>query len=357
MIYLDHHAATPTCAQAKAAMEAAATVSWANPASAHAAGRSAKAHLEGARRAVAQALGAQPADIVFTSGGTEAINGLILGGARPQRVVTSRLEHPAVTASVEVWSSRGVEVVALERPDAAFEFRAGDLVAVQWVNHETGTIFDIEALAESAGRVDASVVLDATQALGRLPIDVDALGVQGLAVASHKIGGPSGAGALWIPRNAELEPVLRGGGQERGRRGGSPDLRAIIGFGAACEALPTRLDAMSAVAARRDRLEAQCVALGAVVNGTQPRVASATNVSFKGRRGEVLVAALDLEGLCVSFGAACSSGVAEPSKVIAAMHPDEPWRAESCVRLSLGPEVTDAEVEVAGKIMERVLSR
>ncbi len=338
-------------------MEATSPDSWANPASAHAAGRAAKAHLERARRAVAQAMGAQPADMIFTSGGTEAINGLVLGVATPQRVVTSCVEHPAVMASVQVWASRGVEVVMLERPDASFEFRAGDLVTVQWVNHETGSIFDVAAVARRATSAGASVVVDATQALGRLPIDVGALGVHGLAVASHKVGGPSGAGALWLPRNTELEPVLHGGGQERGRRGGSPDLRAIIGFGAACGVLQTRLEAMSAVAARRDRLEAQCVALGAVVNGTQPRVASVTNVSFKGRRGEVLVAALDLEGLCASFGAACSSGVAEPSKVVAAMHPDEPWRAESCVRLSLGPEVTDADVEGAGEILERVLSR
>lgn len=357
MIYLDHHAATPLCVEAREAMDAARDEAWANPSSAHAAGRAARAHLERARRCVAESIGAQPADIVLTSGGTEAINAMILGRIEPRRIVTSALEHPAVRASVDAWRARGVEIEVLSRPDAPLALHEADLLALQWVSHETGSSFDLGAQAERARAAGAHIVVDATQAYGRHPIDVQSLGVHALAIASHKIGGPSGAGALWISREHPLQPSMHGGGQERGRRGGSPDLMALIGFGAAASAIGSRLAEMPRVGRLRDRLESACVALGGVVNGTEPRVASVTNASFRGWKGEVLVAALDLEGLCTSFGAACSSGVAEPSPVIAALHPDEPWRAESCVRMSLGPELARAEIDDAIAILEKVLRR
>ena len=354
MIYLDHHAATPICAEARAAMDAASHEAWANPASAHAAGRAAKAHLERARRRVAESIGAQPADVVLTSGGTEAINAMILGRRAPARVITSAIEHPAVRASVDAWVRDGVELVVLPRPDAEVELHADDLVAIQWVNHETGSLFDPRPMAERTRRAGAVLVVDATQAYGRVPIDVAELGVDALALASHKIGGPAGAGAFWTARDAAIEPVMHGGGQERGRRGGSPGLLSLVGFGAAAKALPERLHAMERVAALRDRLEQGAKG---VVNGVGPRVATVTNLSFRDWKGEVLVAALDLEGVCVSFGAACSSGVAEPSPVIRALHPDAPWRAESCVRFSLGPELGEAEIDDAIRALARVLAR
>ena len=355
MIYLDHHAATPLCPEARAAMDAAREGAWANPASGHAAGRAAKAHLEAARRAIASSIGAEAADVVLTSGGTEAIHAMVLGRPTPARVVTSALEHPAMRAAVDAWAARGVPVVVLPRPDTANELRVGDLVAVQSVNHETGSVFDLGAVIQRAAPVGAHVIVDATQAYGRVPIDVR--GVHACALASHKIGGPSGAGAVWLSRATPIEPVMPGGGQERGRRGGSPGLMALVGFGGAASAIERRLGEMARVAALRDRLERAAVAAGGVVNGEGPRVASVTNVSFRGWKGEVLVAALDLEGLCASFGAACSSGVSEPSPVVAALHPDAPWRAESCVRLSLGPETDEADIEGAIAILERVLQR
>lgn len=355
MPYLDHHAATPLGAAAATAM-AAATDAWANPSSVHGPGRRSRALLENARAQVAGALGAASADIVFTSGGTEACDLAIAGGDRPSRVITWALAHPAVQGSVDTWADAGVPV---ERVGVSTELEVGegDLVIVPWVDHETGLVLDLAAIRERCA--GARLVVDANQALGRLPIDVEALGVDALAIASHKIGGPSGAGALWVRRDRALEPRLSGGGQERGRRGGSPGVLPLVGFGAACEALPERLASMARVAEWRDRLEAVAVSLGGVVNGAESaRVASCVNVSFRGWRAEHLVPALDLEGLAVSAGAACSSGTTEPSPGVASLYPEEPWRALSAIRLSLGPEgLDDGAIDEAAAILRRVVPR
>jgi len=358
MPYLDHHAATPLSAAAAAAMADARGAAWANPSSVHGPGRRSRALLENARQRVAEALGASSADIVFTSGGTEACDLAIGGGPRPTRVITWALAHPAVHGPVDQWAALGVPVERLAGTAPLPADLEGALVVVPWVDHETGAILD-RPLAEAARAAGARVVVDANQALGRLPIDVDALGVDALAIASHKVGGPAGAGALWLRRDGALEPRLSGGGQERGRRGGSPGVLPLVGFGAACAALPDRLEAMAQVGAWRDRLQAAAVALGGVVNGAEgPRVASCLNVSFRGWRAEHLVPALDLEGLAVSAGAACSSGTTEPSPGVASLYPEEPWRAQSAVRLSLGPEGLDGmAIDEAIAILERVVPR
>ncbi len=365
MIYLDHHAATPPSAAARAVMEEVRAVTWANPASVHAAGRRARAVLEAARERVAAALGGRPADVVLVGGGTEACNLGVLGlGRAARRIVTTAVEHPAVARAVQRLAEGGAEVTRLDAPGGAVP-GPGDtpldpetLVAIQWVNHETGTVLPVEAWAAAARRAGAAVFVDATQALGKIPVDVGALGADAVAVASHKVGGPAGAGALWVARGREPTPLFAGGAQERGRRPGSPDVVAQAGFGAACAEVDARLGAMAAVAARRDRLEATLVALGAVVNGAgAARVATATNVSVPGWTGEALVAALDVEGVCASSGAACSSGVSEPSPVLARMAPDEPWRARASLRLSLGPETTDDDVDRAAHVLGRVISR
>jgi cysteine desulfurase len=198
----------------------------------------------------------------------------------------------------------------------------------------------------------------ATQAAGKLAIDVRTLGADLLALASHKLGGPAGAGALWVRRGLELEPRTVGGAQERGRRAGSPDVAGAVGFGAACAALPERIAAQPALAALRERVEARLREMGAVVNGALgPRAATVTNASFAGRRGSELVAALDLEGVCAASGAACSSGLDQPSPVLLAMHSDEPWRATAALRLSFGPETSEAEAEAALGALRRVLAR
>jgi cysteine desulfurase len=189
---------------------------------------------------------------------------------------------------------------------------------------------------------------------------VESLGVAALAWSASKIGGPHGAGAVWIARSRTPWPLLAGGGQERGRRPGTPDVRAAVGFGAASRTLAARRSAMSNLAVLRDRLEAGLRVRGAVVNGAPPggeRVATVSHVAFAGLRGDVLVAALDLEGVCVSSGAACASGLPAPSPGVRAMYPAEPWRADGALRFSLGPETTDADVDSALAALDRVLAR
>jgi cysteine desulfurase len=216
----------------------------------------------------------------------------------------------------------------------------------------------VQAYAERAALRGIPVVVDASQALGKLPIDVGSLSVSALVLTSTKIGGPAGAGALWVERCRELSPILHGGAQERGRRPGTPNVSVLAGFGAAASEVPVRLRESARISALRDRLERACVQLGGLVNGAAgPRVGSVTNLSFRGWRGDILVAALDVEGLCASSGAACSSGLGAPSPVLTAMYPKEPWRAESALRLSLGSETQEHEIEQAITILRRVLGR
>lgn len=368
MIYLDHHAATPLSAPVRAAMAAALERGWANSASVHAAGRAARGLVEGARRALADAVGAEPRDLVFTSGGTEACNLAVLGLAPAGRlhVVTSELEHPAILQAIAALGPR-VEVTKLTceagRPPSpeALEEALGTstaLVALQWVNHETGQISPVAAYASVCRRRGVALVVDGCQALGKLPCDVAALGATAVIFSAAKIGGPSGAAALWLRRGCTLAATSFGGAQERGRRAGTPDVAALTGFGAAAEELPARLAAVASMVGLRDRLEAACVSLGALVNGRESeRVGSACNLSVPGWRGAELVAALDVEGLCASSGAACSSGLDAPSPVLRALYPEAPWRAESALRLTLGPETTAAEVERASELLKRVLGR
>jgi cysteine desulfurase len=214
----------------------------------------------------------------------------------------------------------------------------------------------MEDYAEVCERRGACLVVDASQAFGKVPA-VAALG-DALVVAAHKVGGPAGAGALWVRRTRPLEPLLRGGSQERGRRPGAPDVLAHVGFGAACDVLPERLAALPRLAALGARLADGAVAQGGVLNGGEgPRVPTAVNVSFRGAKGAELVAALDLEGVAVASGAACSSGVTGPSPVLLAMHRDEPWRASSALRLSLGPETTERDIRAALTALEKVMAR
>jgi cysteine desulfurase len=232
------------------------------------------------------------------------------------------------------------------------------ICALQWVNHETGTVFPIEGYAQVCAAKRALLVVDACQALGKIACNFEQLGASAIAFAASKVGGPSGAGAVWSKRELSITSQVVGGGQERGRRAGTPDVAAQAGFAAAVSHVNARVQAQEQIASLRDELEHACLQLGGVVNGaTGPRVATVTNVSFPDWRGDVLVAALDVEGLCASSGAACSSGVGAPSPVLLAMYPDEPWRASSALRLSLGPETRATDVQAAVSILKRVLGR
>jgi cysteine desulfurase len=352
MIYLDHHAATPLSARVQQAIADAHRTAWANPSSVHAAGRAARAQLEQTRRALAAHLNVQPADVVLTAGGTEACNLGVLGLARGGRVVTSAREHPAVLASAGPGS-------AVILPESLEELLQPDdaLVALQWVNHETGEIAPVESYARICQARGVPLFVDACQALGKLPVDLGSLGASAVAFGASKVGGPASAGALWVERRRQLDPRILGGPQERGRRAGTLDAAAMAGFGAALEALPARLADQARLGVLRDRLEQACLALGAVANHPHARVATVTNVSFRGWRSEILIAALDVEGLCASAGAACSSGVSAGSPVLAALYPHEPWRAASALRLSLGPETTEEDVTRTIAVLHKVIRR
>jgi cysteine desulfurase len=370
-VYLDHHAAAPVDSRVVTAMQSASAQVWANPSSSHTEGRASRALLERARDRIAAAVHAEPADIALTAGGTEACNLAVLGALALHpgaHAVTTNIEHPAVLAPLRSLETRhGLRIswlgVPAGRPPGPQVLAAAitpetRLVAVQWVNHETGTLLPVAAYAAVCRAAGVLCCVDATQALGKVEVDVVGLGADLVALASHKIGGPAGAGALWIRRGVELESMLLGGSQERGRRAGSPDVLAHVGFAAACELLPERLAALPRMAALRDQLEATLLGLGALRNASEgPRAATATNLCFRGRRADALVGALDIEGLAVSAGAACSSGKSEPSPVLLAMHTAEPDRANSSLRFSFGPQTTESDVTFAAEACARVCSR
>jgi len=371
-VYLDHHAATPVDPRVRAALAALDEAVWANPSSVHAEGRRSRQSLEAAREQVGRAIAAQPADVVLTSGGTEACNlaiaGVLRGEPGPCHVVTSPIEHPAVAEPIAELEQHGaIQVTRLavspSEPPAPEALRAAlrsdtRLCALQWVNHETGSIFPIAAYAEICRAAGVPLFVDATQGFGKLPLSVLDMNADLVALASHKIGGTAGAGALWVRRGLSLHSVLLGGGQERGRRAGTPDVRSAIAFGIASTLVPERLAAQPRIAALRDQLEAELSALGAEPNAAQgTRVATVTNVWWPGRRADALVAALDIEGLAISAGAACSSGKSEPSPVLRAFYPADPAKAQESIRFSFGSETDENMCKIAVDYCRVVLSR
>lgn len=378
-VYLDWNATTPPVAEVLDAMRDAASRAWANPASVHAHGRAARASVEDARAAVALLGGVDARDVVLTSGGTEAnnlaIRSVFADGASGRVLVTSRLEHPSVTRVAEALEREGharVRWLAV-RPDGVIDLddlgrilaeEAGQvaLLALQVVNHETGVLQPVREAASTARAAGARVHVDAVQAWGRLPRDVshDALdplfGGDTASLAAHKMRGPKGIGALLTRPSTRLAPVLLGGAQEKGIRPGTVDPIAAAGLGAAAARAGESPRRWSAVAALRDTFEASLVQLGAsVVGRAVARAPHVTNVSFPGWSGAELVAALDLEGVSVSSGAACSAGTVEPSPVIRAILGDA--RASAAVRLSLGEETSLDDVARATAAFARVLAR
>lgn len=351
-----------------ARMERVRREAWANPSSVHREGRAAARELERARAELAEAVGVSTDRVVFTSGGTEAANLGVLGLAEDARgVVTNGVEHPAVGAAVAALSDAGVPCrrlgARLDRwpTDAAWDEalpEPGWLVAWQWVNHETGTVQPIERVLAACRRRGARLFVDAVQGLGKLPWPREVLGAASFSVAGTKVGGPAGSGALVLAPGVEPTSRTLGGMQERGRRAGTPDVVAAAGLAEAAMGAAARLADMPRIAALRDRIERRLVSLGAVVNGAEgARVATVSDVSIRGWRGDTLVAALDLAGLAASAGAACSSGVDQGSTVIAGLYPEDAWRARHALRLSLGCSTTVEEVERAEQILDHVLRR
>lgn len=365
-VYFDHNATTALDPRVLDAMLPYLQRQHGNPTSRHAFGRRAREAVEQARAQVALAVDAHPSQVIFTSGGTEADNLAILGIAAcmvPGRVAVSAVEHPAVLRPAQAlrvrgWQYReiGVDNAGVLSPDA---IEAEDtLVSVMAANNETGVLQDIPAIAERVRRHGGVLHTDAVQALGKIALDFHALGVHAMSLSSHKINGPQGAGALIVDKRIDLQPILHGGGQERGLRSGTEHIAAIVGFGMACELAVRELaDRARTMLALRDHLEHGLQSLGATIFGqTAARLPNTTFFAFPHLDGETLVMALDRQGFAVASGSACSSDSPEPSHVLLAMGVP-PERARGAVRISLGADNTRAQVDACLQAIEHALSR
>jgi cysteine desulfurase len=373
-IYLDHNATTPLHPAIWEAMRPFLTDVFGNPSSLHTEGLQARDAVEEAREQVARLIGARAEEIVFTSGGTEADNLAILGSVLPRQrpgrhIVTSQIEHPAVLGGCRALETQGFRVTRLPvgsggtvDPNDVANVLTDDtlLVTLMHANNEVGTIQPVHACAALARARGIVVHTDAVQSVGKIPTLVDALGVDLLSLSSHKIHGPKGIGALYVRRGISLDPIVTGGPQERGLRGGTEHVAAIVGLGAAAQLAAARMsDEMPRVAALRDRLEQGILATipDVLVNGaTAPRLPTTTNLSFKGVDGQSLVVALDLKGIATSTGSACSSGSLEPSHVLIAMGLADEW-LQGAVRFSLGAGNTPAEVDAVLHTLPPIVAR
>lgn len=361
-MYLDWNATAPLLLEAQRAMHEAQADGWANPASVHRLGRAARDQVEATRRSLGNLLGVNPRDVVFTSGGTEANNMALLGAPA---LVTSRLEHPSVTRLAELLAP-AIPVVwlaptasGLIEPEQVLEvlpgLPTGTVVAIQAANHETGAIQPISELAEVAHRHSAWLHVDAVQAAGRLPPDAWRDG-DSFCIAAHKLGGPKGIGALaWRAQRPAPKAALLGGSQERGLRPGTQDAVLAAGFRAAIEHAGLGPERQPRLRVLRDRLEQELAEWSHPNLIHTNRQAHISSLHVPGWRADELVAALDLEGICISSGAACSAGSTEPSAVVTAMLGRE--RAQSSVRFSLGEANTSADIERAIDAFRAVVRR
>ncbi|MGE5467328.1 MAG: cysteine desulfurase family protein [Ignavibacteria bacterium] len=359
--YLDYNATTPVLDAVREAMLPYFSQRFGNASSRHEYGRAARAGVDTARERVAAAVGAHPTEVVFTSGGSEANNLFIRGAAacmKPGGIAISAIEHPCVREPARLLARRGwsLREVAVDgegrvREDDFADAMAGQpgLVSIMLANNETGVIQDVAALAQRARSSRAWFHSDAVQALGKLPLDFRRLneaGVHALTLSSHKIGGPKGAAALVLDKRVELEPLIAGGGHERGLRSGTENVPAIVGFGVACELAAARVaDEAQRLLELRSRLEAGLVARGATLFGASAeRLPNTVYFATAGLDGETLVGQLDRAGYAVASGAACSSANPEPSHVLLAMGV-APQLARGAVRVSLGADSTAATVD------------
>lgn len=374
-IYLDHTATTPLAPGVFEAMEPYLTEKWLSPAGLYRGARAMKRELDDARRRVAGLLGADPGEIVFTSSGTESVGLAVRGVAmasqhRGRHIITSRIEHRAVLDSAEQLGKQGwrvtylpadadgvVDLVALE--DSLDDETA--LVSIMWANNEVGSIQPVREIARlvKARNPAIPVHIDAIAAAGYLPLDVGDLGVDLISLSSHKVGGPKGAGLLWIRRGVLLQPQILGGDQERGRRAGTEDMPAIMGMARALEiALPAAVQQVRVGALCSRLLDHVAEAIpGTVVTGHRTvRLPHIASFCFEGVDGEALLLQLDVQGIAAASGSACTSATLEPSHVLRAM--GVPTRlAEGNLRLSLGPENTADEIDYVLEVLPRIVER
>jgi len=370
-IYLDNNATTPVLPEVFEAMRPYFAEQFGNASSIHHHGQETRAAVESARESVAQLLGCQPSEVVFTSGGTESDNLAIAGLAAPgNHIITSVVEHHAVLHACEHLRENGCELTCIPVNDQGLvdpeDVRRAvrpntKLVSVMMANNETGVLQPLKEIAEIATAAGAIFHTDAVQAAGKVAIDVQKIGCQALSISGHKMHAPQGTGALYVQKGIRIRPLLHGGRHERSRRAGTENVPGIVALGRAAQIAKRALDLRNdqEMAGLRDRLEQGILAQveDAVVNGAGvPRVPNTTNIRFENIEGEALVIALDLKGLAVSTGAACSSGAIEPSHVLTAMglRPDQ---ARASIRFSLGKQTTAVEIDEALRLVPESVAR
>ena len=374
-IYLDHNATTPPATEVVERMAAALREQFGNPSSVHHFGQMAKSALDEARSATAALVGGDPSEIVFTSGGTESDNFAIRGVAEAleltgrKHLIATAIEHEAVLNTFKALARRGwktsllpVDQSGIVSPDALETALTDDtaLVSIMHANNEIGTIQPVAQLARLAKARGAVFHTDAVQTAGKVPVDVKALGVDLLSLSAHKFYGPKGTGALWVKRGVRVLPLLTGGRQERSRRAGTENVAGIIGLGAAAQLARAKMTVEAdRLAPLRDRLEEGILTAvhGTAINGARsPRVPNTTNISFDRVEAESLLIALDLAGIAVSTGSACSSGTLEPSHVLKAMG-FPVHRTQNSIRFSLGAANTDADIDRVIEVLPGVVDK
>jgi len=369
-VYFDHNATTPVDDKVLAAMLPYLREQYGNASSRHEFGTLARRAVDAAREQVAALIRVQPAQVTFTSGGTEANNAFIKGAAgmlKPSQVAVSAIEHPCVANPAQElaragWKLRKLAVDGDGRINLAAAARAlGEptgIVSVMLANNETGVIQDVAAVAEIARAAGAWMHTDAVQALGKINVDFNALNVHALTVSAHKIYGPKGVGALVLDKRIELKPLISGGGQQRGLRSGTENVPGIVGFGAACELAAQRTGGLAPrLAAMRDQFERGLGGMGAVIFGAaSARIPNTSYFAFSGIDGETLVIELDKAGFAVASGAACSSANPEPSATLLAMGV-APEIARGAVRFSVGKDNKPEQVEECLRALQGVITR
>lgn len=375
MIYLDYNATTPLDARVLEAMLPSMQTAFGNASSIHSAGQHARAAVDRARESVAALIGANPAEIVFTSGGTEADNLALIGlvsaaSSSPRKhVITTAIEHHAVLNACQELGRRGIDVTYVPPRtngivDAQDIRRAITpetiLISVMHANNEIGTIQPVEEIGRVAAEADVYFHCDAVQSAGKLRLDVNRLGVDLLSISAHKFYGPKGVGALYVRPGTRLEPLFFGGHHERDRRPGTENVPGIVGIGKAAELARAHLDEdTSCISVLRDGLETALLDSipEARLNGNSgPRVCNTTSITFTCAGGEAILIALDLEGIACSTGAACSSGSVEPSHVLTAIGLSDD-DARSTLRFSVGRGTTADEIDTAVEVIPRVVER
>lgn len=370
-VYLDNNATTPVLPEVFEAMRPYFGEHFGNASSIHHHGQETRAAVESARESVAGLLGCSASEVIFTSGGTEsdnlAIAGLVKAG---DHVITSGIEHHAVLHAAKNLEQIGCEVTVLpadgrglvDPDDVKRGLRpATKLITVMMANNETGVLQPVEEIGKLAAEAEVLFHTDAVQAAGKVPIDVKRMHCHALSISGHKLHGPQGTGALFLKKGTQLQPLFHGGRHERSRRAGTENVPGIVGLGKAAKLASESFNncAIERLAAMRDRLQRvvlSCIE-GTTVNGDgAPRVPNTANIRFDDIEGESLVIALDLKGLAVSTGAACSSGAIEPSHVLIAMGL-RPEQARASIRCSLGKQTTEEDIDFAIQLLPETVAR